>query len=180
VAVQVSFSAPVREGLARAMEMTVGSAGQLWTLAKDKKDQDVWIWGPAVMPGQLCSKSNSRQIVHFGKGPNKRPAIIKNAEARDYVNTFIRLFKYGGEPFVGDVVLKAQVYYADRRRDLDIALLQDCLQAGSVNNKGAGIILNDRQVVKIIATRLIDKDNPRTVFKLEQYIKPLPLLKGAP
>lgn len=140
------------------------------------KDGELWTYGPATMPGQLCSKSNSRKIVRFGKGPNARMALIKNDEARAYVKNFIHLFQWPGTPFNGEVTLKAWVYYQDRRRDLDIALLQDCLQVGSISNRGAGIIENDRQVVKIWALRLIDKENPRTVFKLEEYRKPLPLL----
>lgn len=127
-----------------------------------------WTFGPATMPGQLCSKSNSRQIVKFGN----RTALIKNAEARTYVQTFIRLFHNASRmPFIGPVRLIAAVFYQDRRRDLDVALLQDCLQVGSVNNKGSGIIENDRQVIEIKAARYIDKLNPRTVFMLEEILE---------
>lgn len=130
-----------------------------------------WTFGPATMPGQLCSKSNSRQIVVIGG----RPALIKNKEARQYVQDFIRLFLQAGPAFEGFVRLTAIVYYADRRRDLDIALLQDCLQEGKekrvgnkINRSGANIIKNDRQVVEIRALRMIDKLNPRTEFMLEE------------
>lgn len=127
-----------------------------------------WTFGPATMPGQLCSKSNSRQIVKFGN----RTALIKNPEARGYVQTFIRLFRNASRiPFTGPVRLIAAVYYQDRRRDLDVALLQDCLQVGSVKNLGAGIIENDRQVIEIMAGRFIDKENPRTVFMIEEILQ---------
>ena len=114
---------------------------------------DPWSFN-GVMPGQLCSKSNSRKIVRFGE----RTAIIKSVEARVYVESFVRLFRQV-KPYLDDVSLTVQVYYKDRRRDLDIALLQDCLQH-------AGIIENDRQVVEIHAWRHLDGKNPRTVFRL--------------
>jgi Holliday junction resolvase RusA-like endonuclease len=107
-----------------------------------------------VMPFQLCSKSNSRRVVRFGS----RTAVIKSEESNLYVESFCRIFG-GRAPFLGDVCLNAVVYYKDRRRDLDIALLQDCFQA-------AGIIHNDRQVVEIHAYRQIDKQHPRTEFTL--------------
>lgn len=117
--------------------------------------QDPWSYGPCIMPGQLCSKSNSRKIVRMGK----RIAVIKSAEARAYVDTFLRLMPKPARSFEGPVCFKAQVWYADRRRDLDIALIQDCLQTH-------GIIKNDRQVVEIHAYRGIDRENPRTWFLL--------------
>jgi Holliday junction resolvase RusA-like endonuclease len=109
-------------------------------------------WG--VMPGRLCSKSNRRRVVKFGN----RTAVIKSQESQVYTDSFIRLFRCS-KPFLEPVSLIAHVYYRDMRPDLDIALLQDCLQA-------AGIIKNDRQVVEIHAYRHLDKLNPRTVFKL--------------
>ncbi len=127
-------------------------------------DKAIWTYGPKIMPGQLCSKSNSRQIVTI----NGRPAIIKNKEAREYVKTFVRLFFNPGIPFEGNLRMTVTAYYQDRRRDLDIALLQDCLQEGSRTNPGARVIKNDRQIIEIHAFRKLDKLNPRTVFSLEE------------
>lgn len=118
-----------------------------------------WHYGTQTMPGQLCSKSNSRQIVTIGG----RPALIKNKEAREYVKRFLATMPRPATPFEGDVMLTAMVFYQDRRRDLDIALLQDSLQE-------CGIILNDRQVVSIYAERFIDKLNPRTEFSLQALL----------
>jgi len=120
-----------------------------------KHPDDPWSYGPYEMPGQLCSKSNSRKIVRMGN----RIAVIKSAEARAYVETFLKIMPKTAVPFEGPVCFKAHVYYADRRRDLDVALIQDCLQAH-------GIIKNDRQVVEIHAWRLLDKERPRTSFIL--------------
>jgi len=110
----------------------------------------------AIMPGQLCSKSNSRKIVRMGG----RMAVIKSVDARQYVQNFLRLMPRVTKAYEGSVRFSCKVYYKDRRRDLDIALIQDCLQAH-------GIIKNDRQVIEIHATRYIDKANPRTYFLLE-------------
>lgn len=115
---------------------------------------DPWSYGPCVFPGQLCSKSNSRRLVMRGK----TPAIIKSAESLAFVEDFVKCFRTASS-YEGDVSLTVMAYYQDRRRDLDIALLQDALQA-------AGVIKNDRQVVEIHATRHLDKENPRTWFLL--------------
>lgn len=123
----------------------------------------LWTYGTHIMPGALCSKSNSRRIVRMGT----RIAVIKSKEAIEYVERFKRLMPRLAKPFEGPVVFKCDVYYADRRRDLDVALIQDCLQVH-------GIIKNDRQVVEIHARRFLDKANPRTVFQLNQSERPMP------
>ena len=115
-----------------------------------------WEWGPFTFPGQLCSKSNSRRIVKFGN----RLASIKSAESLDFVQRFCALVPKPKEPYAGDLKMEVWAYYADRRRDLDVALLQDSMQK-------AGIIKNDRSIVEIHAYRLIDKESPRVVFRLE-------------
>lgn len=109
-----------------------------------------------TMPGQLCSKSNSRRVVRQGS----KIRVIKSEESLSYVDGFVRLFREQ-KAFEGDVVLEVHAYYKDRRRDLDIALLQDALQK-------ANVIKNDRQVVEIHAYRYIDKKNPRTGFFLKE------------
>lgn len=115
-----------------------------------------WSYGPCVFPGQLCSKSNSRRLVMRGK----TPAIIKSQESLDFVEDFVKAFKDPNRPaYEDDVCLVVKAHYEDRRRDLDIALLQDALQA-------AGIIKNDRQVIEIHAIRRINKEKPRTWFRL--------------
>lgn len=123
----------------------------------------VWHWGPVSVPGQLGSKSNQRQLVTFGRGENRRPALIKSAKARAYESAFMAAILGSGlapkEPYEGPVVLVAGCHYEDRRRDLDVALLQDCLQR-------AGIIKNDRQVEEIHAYRYVDKERPRVEFEL--------------
>jgi Holliday junction resolvase RusA-like endonuclease len=123
----------------------------------EKVKEESWSYGPYEMPGQLCSKSNSRRIVQI----RGQVRVIKSAEALAYVESFKRWMPKPVKPFEGPIALDAFVFYKDWRRDLDIALLQDCLQAH-------GIIKNDRQVIQIHAYRYIDKENPRTRFFLSE------------
>jgi Holliday junction resolvase RusA-like endonuclease len=122
----------------------------------------VWTYGTALVPrvvvGELCSKSNGRQIVRFGH----RLASIKGDKARQYVVDFMRQVPVSKTPLVDEpVALYARCYYKDNRRDLDVALLQDCIQK-------ACIINNDRQVKEIHAWRYLDKLWPRVEFWLSR------------
>lgn len=92
--------------------------------------------------------------------------LIKSAAALGFEQVFARQVKRQPKAFTGPVALFVQVYYQDRRRDLDIALLQDQLQAGTADHPKANIILNDRQIEEIHAKRFVDKNNPRVVFEL--------------
>ena len=111
----------------------------------------------ATVPGQLGSKSNSRRIVPRGG----RFAVIKSQDALDYVATFARFVPRPKAPFAGPVRLTVRAFYKDNRRDLDTALLHDCLQ-------NQGVILNDRQIKELHAYRLLDRLNPRVEFELEE------------
>lgn len=136
-----------------------------------------WTFGPVTMPGELASKSNSRQIVKIGN----MTRLIKSKDARHYMQNFKQLFyRQDRIPFEGSVRMLAVCYYRNRVRDLDVALLQDCLQEGDLKKLGAGIIKNDRQVVEIHAIRMIDKDNPRVVFTLEEIMLGDPWQKRLP
>lgn len=123
-----------------------------------------WSYGPFTILGQLGSKSNGRKIVKFGK----RTAIIKSDTARQWVKDALKQLPMSAKPFEGNVRLSVTCFYEDRRRDLDIALLQDVLQMGNPRTPGACIIKNDRQIVEIHAWRRISKERPRVVFSLEE------------
>lgn len=116
-----------------------------------------WSYGPVCVVGHLASKANSRRITFRGRHPRS----IKSQAALDFADSFASQVKRPTTAFTGPVSLSAWVYYADRRRDLDISLLQDCIQA-------AGIIKNDRQIVAIHAQRYIDAARPRVVFELTE------------
>ena len=128
-----------------------------------------WSYGPILVMGDLASKSNSRQLVRFGS----RPAFIKSAKARGYVDDFLRQVRRPKEAYAGPVALFADVHYASRRPDLDISLLQDAIQA-------AGLIKNDRQVVQIFTAKFLDPGKPRVFFYLEAIEAPRSVVHQPP
>lgn len=106
-----------------------------------------------VVFGHLASKSNSRRKTNWG-------GVIKSKPAMQFEKDFAKQVARPKEAYEGPVALLVAVWYEDRRRDLDISLLQDCIQK-------AGIIKNDRQIIEIHAYRGIDKKQPRVQFLLE-------------
>lgn len=121
-----------------------------------------WTFGPCTIEGQLGSKSNSRRLVLTGG----KMRSIKSADALAFVDNALRQIPRPKAPYMGKVALFVRAYYRDGRRDLDVALLQDILQAKMGRQEGAGIIKNDRQVVEIHAQRLTDPSRPRVEFYL--------------
>lgn len=109
-----------------------------------------------VILGHLASKSNGRRKTTWG-------GVIKSKVAMEFEDDFFRQTGTSRVPLDGPLGISVTVYYADNRRDLDISLLQDCLQK-------ANFILNDRQIVEIHALRKIDRKKPRVDFRL--YRKP--------
>lgn len=110
--------------------------------------------------GQLCSKSNSRQLILRGK----HPRIIKSKAALEYVKESsiqIKRQLKNHKPFEDYVRLEVHVWYASRRPDLDISLIQDVLQEN-------GIYQNDRQVVEIHAFKYRDTKNPRIIVRISE------------
>jgi Holliday junction resolvase RusA-like endonuclease len=59
--------------------------------------------------------------------------------------------------------INVDVYFGSNRKDLDgcLKILFDCLQSCKA-------IKNDRQCVEISARKLIDKENPRVEFTIEE------------
>ncbi len=165
------------KGLANVVGIHDVRPGEVVYVHMPKK---AWTYGPEVILGQLGSKSNSRKVVKFGKGAGARTAVIKGDVARAWWRDALRQIARPLKPFAGDVRLVVTCYYADRRRDLDVALLQDLLQVGSPKNPGVGIILNDRQVVEIHAWRKISKERPRVVFSLEEIVESVSTLLNSP
>lgn len=110
--------------------------------------------------GELCSKSNSRQLVLRGKYPR----VIKSAKALSYVKSSLLQLKTqlrARETLQKSIVMEAHVYYASRRPDLDVSLLMDVLQE-------AGVYKNDRCVVEIHAFKYRDVKNPRTIVRIRE------------
>lgn len=111
--------------------------------------------------GNLLSKSNSRVFTTFGG----RPRLLKAPKAISYVNAAILQVKSelrlatGFETYEGPVRMVATIWYSSRRPDLDVSLLQDVLEK-------AGVYKNDRQVHEIVATKKLDKENPRVEVEI--------------
>ena len=121
--------------------------------------------------GELGSKSNSRRMVSYGG----RPRLIKSNKALNYEESSyqqLQALLSNHEPFQDYVSLKVDVYYASKRPDLDVALLQDILQEKKDKKTGIvlsrGVYANDRQVVEIHARKLWDKENPRCEITVEE------------
>lgn len=116
--------------------------------------------------GQPPRKSNQRQIVTRGRSQTKRlrPMIIKSKEARAYMDSFsdqvpeqYRDKKYGS--LEEDLRLDVTVWYKDRRPDLSIELIKDCIEK-------AGVIKNDRYIREEHIYGFVDKKTPRIAIRL--------------
>ena len=111
--------------------------------------------------GQLPSLKNRRRLIP-ARG-NRKPMIIKSAEAMDYEKAFLmaipQRMRIG---YDGPVSVKVRVWYQSRRSDLSTELLLDLLQK-------SGIILNDRQVHHIESFKGLDKENPRLHFTVSKW-----------
>ena len=124
--------------------------------------------------GEPASKANSRQIVTFGKGDNKRAALIKSQKARNYEHDALRQIPpLCRQRLTGPIKLTAKIYYASERPDLDESVILDVLQ-DRYHGKGeqrvlvqAGVYRNDRQVRERHVYHAIDRANPRAEIIVE-------------
>lgn len=104
------------------------------------------------------SKSNQYKIVTIGgHGSLAKTAAMKDFEKKFY----LQCGAYRNRNIKGFFELYADVYFQSNQPDLDNSLkgLLDCLQ-------GCCAIKNDRNCVKIVANKFIDKVNPRIEFTL--------------
>lgn len=112
-----------------------------------------------IIYGKLPSKSNSYRIVTLcGHGSLAKQKVLKEYEKSFYMQCSLRNAKIDGF-----FKLSVDVYHENMRPDLDngFKILLDCLQ-------GCKAIKNDRQCVEIRARKLIDKNNPRVEFVIEE------------
>jgi len=112
--------------------------------------------------GQPPRKSNSRRMIpRKGLTP---PRMIKSQEALDYIESFLLQFpaKYRDRDFGSlkeNLRLDIIVWYRDRRADLSIELIKDCIEE-------SGLIKNDRYIREEHVYGFVDKENPRIKFNL--------------
>jgi Holliday junction resolvase RusA-like endonuclease len=110
-----------------------------------------------VIHGTIPSKSNQYRIVTIhGHGSLAKTSAMKTFEQKFYLQC-----NYRNRNIQGYFELYADVYFQSNQPDLDNSLkgILDCLQ-------GCKAIKNDRNCVKIVANKYIDKNNPRIEFTL--------------
>lgn len=111
-----------------------------------------------VIYAQPPSKSNQYRIVTIkGHGSLAKTKAMKEFEEKFY----LQCGAYRNRNISGFFELYADVYFQSNLPDLDNSLkgLLDCLQTCKA-------IKNDRNCVKIVANKYIDKKNPRIEFTI--------------
>lgn len=104
------------------------------------------------------SKSNSYRIITI----NGHESLAKTDALKKYEKDFyLQCGAYRNKNIKGFFELYIDVYFSSNRPDLDNCLKStlDCLQACKA-------ITNDRNCVKIVANKFIDKNNPRIEFTI--------------
>lgn len=111
--------------------------------------------------GKVPSKSNCYKIISIAG----HASLCKQNVLKQYEKTFFMQCKCRGIMLKQPFKLTADVYHENNRPDLDNAfkIVLDCLQTCKV-------IENDRYCVEIHARKLIDKNNPRIVLKIEELL----------
>ena len=110
-----------------------------------------------VIHGVVPSKSNSYKIITIGG----HASLAKTSAMKEFEKRFYLQCGYRNRNIQGFFELYADVYFQSNQPDLDNSLkgLLDCLQSCKA-------IKNDRNCVKIVANKYIDKHNPRIEFTL--------------
>jgi Holliday junction resolvase RusA-like endonuclease len=111
-----------------------------------------------VILGSVPSKSNCYKIITF----NGHSSLGKTSAMNTFEkNFYLQCGAYRNRNIQGFFELYVDVYFQSNQPDLDNSLkgLLDCLQTCKA-------IKNDRNCVKIVANKFIDKNNPRIEFTL--------------
>lgn len=107
--------------------------------------------------GDVVSKSNQYRIINIGGHASlKKSDAVKAFEQKFYLQNPLR-----NANITGFFEIYLDAYFSSNRKDLDGAfkLVLDTLQS-------SGTIKNDRNCVKIVAQKFIDKNSPRIEFTL--------------
>ena len=107
--------------------------------------------------GDVVSKSNQYRIIKIGGHASlKKTDAVKAFEEKFYLQNPLR-----NANISGFFEIYLDVYFSSNRKDLDGAfkLVLDTLQSSKT-------IKNDRNCVKIVANKYIDKELPRIEFTL--------------
>lgn len=113
----------------------------------------------SVVYGSVPSKSNCYKIITL----NGHGSLAKTKAMKEFENNFYLQCSYRNKNIKGFFELYADVYFQSNQPDLDNSLkgLLDCLQSCKA-------IKNDRNCVKIVANKFIDKQNPRIEFTIKE------------
>lgn len=112
-----------------------------------------------VIYGQVPSKSNCYVLTSIGG----HASMYKSKALKAYEDSFyLQCVHYRNKAISGLFELELHVINESQRPDLDNALkiILDCLQ-------GCKAITNDRNCVKITASKFVDKKSPRIEFELK-------------
>lgn len=107
--------------------------------------------------GDVVSKSNQYRIIKIGGHASlKKSDAVKKFEKAFFLQNSLR-----NANITDFFEIYLDAYFSSNRKDLDGAfkLVLDALQASST-------IKNDRQCVKIVANKYVDKNNPRIEFTI--------------
>ena len=111
-----------------------------------------------IIYGKVPSKSNCYKIISIrGHG-----SLAKKPALDDYEKSFYLQCNYYRNINISALFeLHLNVFYENQRPDLDncFKIVLDCLQ-------GCKAIKNDRNCIKIVAEKFIDKINPRIEFEI--------------
>ena len=111
-----------------------------------------------VILGNAPSKANQYKIITLGgHGSLAKTKALKEYEQKFY----LQCGAYRNKNIQGFFELYVDVYFHSNQPDLDNSLkcLLDCLQTCKA-------IKNDRNCVKIVANKFVDKNNPRIEFTI--------------
>ena len=111
-----------------------------------------------VIYGNAPSKANQYKIITLGgHGSLAKTQALKEYEQKFY----LQCGAYRNKNIQGFFELYVDVYFHSNQPDLDNSLkcLLDCLQTCKA-------IKNDRNCVKIVANKFVDKNNPRIEFTI--------------
>lgn len=110
--------------------------------------------------GQTPSKSNCYRIITLsGHG-----SLAKTSALKEYEKSFyLQCNEYRNKNIKGLFELHLNVFNSSQRPDLDNAfkVILDCLQSSKA-------IENDRNCIKIVAQKFVDKTNPRIEFEITE------------
>lgn len=111
----------------------------------------------AVVYGNAPSKANQYKIITLGG----HGSLAKTSSLKEYEKKFYLQCSYRNKNIQGFFELYVDVYFHSNQPDLDNAMkcILDCLQTCKA-------IKNDRNCVKIVANKFIDKNNPRVEFTI--------------